>query len=155
MLSAHLPSAAPFPEWRGLRVDAFLGSILAVGAMVPPSGSAGGYLQSGCLLGEVCGRDVFPKGPPGGNRRLLCRAGDLRTWTTRGNQGWPAGSAALGSSPGGVLCGAAHWGARSSSLANVSVHFITTWFGKMEIPVAAYLAPISQLSPRGLCSVLL
>lgn len=50
---------------------------------------------------------------------------------------------------------AAHRGARSSSLANISVHFITTWFRKIEIPVASYLAPFSQLSPRGLRLLLL
>lgn len=43
--------------------------------------------------------------------------------------------------------GAAHRGARKSDLANTSVRFITTWFGKMEIPVASYLTPFSQLSP--------
>lgn len=27
-----------------------------------------------------------------------------------------------------------------------SLHFITTWFGEIEIPVASYFAPLSQLS---------
>lgn len=54
----------------------------------------------------------------------------------------PLGAPALGPLPGyGPPCSAAHKGAHKSSLANVSVHFITTWFGKIEIPVASYLAP--------------
>lgn len=56
------------------------------------------------------------------------------------------------SSPGGVAVRCSTWG---SSLANISVHFITAWFGKIEIPVASYFAPVSQLSLRGLCLVLL
>lgn len=53
-------------------------------------------------------------------------------------------------------CGAAHWDTHSSSLAaNTSVHFITTWFGKLEIPVAFHLASFSRLSLRGLCLMLL
>lgn len=36
-----------------------------------------------------------------------------------------------------------------------SLHFITIWSRKTEIPVVSYLAPSSQLSPRGLCLMLL
>ena len=37
--------------------------------------------------------------------------------------------------------------APKNSLASLSVHFITVWLGKIEVPVASYLSSSSRLSP--------
>lgn len=38
-------------------------------------------------------------------------------------------------------------GDRQCLAANVSVHFIITWFGKTEIPGASYLLPLLSCPP--------
>ena len=52
-----------------------------------------------------------------------------------------------GLSLGGVPGHAAQREVPKNSLASLSVHFITVWLGKIEVPVASYLSSSSRLSP--------
>lgn len=138
----------------GLGGDMFLGPVLGTGVMVPSSGRSGRFLQSGCLPREVHGHNVLPKGAPSQEWLSGLQPCDSAAAQVTADMGperksvLAHGSTCSVSSPWvGPACRASQRGAAKSSLTSLSVHFITTWFGKIEIPVASYLASFSHLSP--------
>ena len=142
-----------FHEWHRLGADMFLGPVLGTGVMVPSSGRSGRFLQSGCLPSDVHGHNVLPEGAPSRERISGLQPCDSAAAQVTADTG-PERKSVL--AHGNTCSGASPWvgpprrasqrGAAKSSLASLSVHFITTWFGKIEIPVASYLASFSHLS---------
>lgn len=137
----------------GLGLTCFWAPSLEQGVYVPSSGRARRSSQSGSLPREGHGHSVLPEGAPSQEQHVGLQPCDRAAaqvtadMASRRICAGPGEHLPWGLSLGGVPCHAAQREAPKNSLASLSVHFITVWLGKIEVPVAYYLSSSSRLSP--------